>query len=73
MENFTEIIGDTIIYKNKITILTEIRKRFELKDGDKLFWVITTTGDLAIRKNPNLKLHKKRERFTTYTSGKGKK
>ena len=70
MENFTEIIGATTIYKNKITILTEIRERFELKDGDKLFWVITTTGDLAIRKNPNLKLHKKRERFTTFTSGK---
>jgi bifunctional DNA-binding transcriptional regulator/antitoxin component of YhaV-PrlF toxin-antitoxin module len=69
MENFTEIIGDTTIYKNKITILAEIRERFKLKDGDKLFWIITNNGDLAIRKNPNLKLHKER-RFITYTSKK---
>lgn len=72
MEILEEIIGNTIIYKNKITILAELRKRFNLKDGDKLFWVITKHGDITIRKNPNLKLHKE-TRFFTYTTNKEKK
>ena len=71
MEASIKVIGNTIVYKGKITILAEIRKRFKLKNGDKLFWIITKNGDIAIRKNPNLKLHKEK-RFTTYTTDKEK-
>lgn len=67
MENPIEVIGNTTIYKNKITILAEIREKFKLKDGDKLFWIITKNGDIAIRKKVNKKLTKK-ERFNVNVS-----
>jgi len=67
METYIEVIGNTIIYKGKITVLAEIRERFKLKDGDKLFWIINKNGDLVIRKNVNSKL-KKHDRFNVNTS-----
>ena len=67
METSIEVIGNTIIYKGKITILAEIRERFKLKDGDKLFWIITKNGDISIRKKVNIELTKK-DRFIVNTS-----
>jgi len=45
-----EIFGTTTIYKNKITVLSEIRKRFGFHDGTKLLWGINRNGDLVIKK-----------------------
>ena len=70
MEASIEVIGNTIMYKGKITILAEIRKRFKLKDGDKLFWIINKNGDLAIRKKVDIELKEKKHdsRFKVKTS-----